>query len=153
MQERDARMFGVQLMLDYLSLFVWSFLAATLVPIGSEVALVAVIYRHHVVWLPVVVATVGNYGGACTTYWLGWRAGQTWSGHVHLSPQHIRARTMVQRYGAIVLLLSWVPLLGDVLVAVAGAARVPFARFSWWVFVGKAARYSIVGTTAYALLR
>lgn len=58
----------------YGGLFAWSFLAATLLPIGSELALIAAV-RSEGVWLaPVLVATVGNYLGASTTYWIGRRA-------------------------------------------------------------------------------
>jgi membrane protein YqaA with SNARE-associated domain len=41
--------------------------------------------------------------------------------------------------------LSWVPLVGDALVALAGAARMPFAPFSIWTLAGKAARYAVLG--------
>jgi membrane protein YqaA with SNARE-associated domain len=42
------------------------------------------------------------------------------------------------------MLLSWVPLIGDVLVALAGAARMPFWRFAIWTALGKCARYVAV---------
>lgn len=53
-----------------------------------------------------------------------------------------RASALVRRYGAPALLLSWVPLLGDAIVAAAGAARMQFLLFSLWTLVGKAARYA-----------
>ena len=46
------------------------------------------------------------------------------------------------------MLLSWVPLVGDVLVLLAGAARMPIGRFLVWVTVGKAARYVAVALAA-----
>ena len=57
--------------LAYATLFGWSFLAATIVPLGSEPALVALIARGYSVPTVVAVATVGNYLGACTTYGSG----------------------------------------------------------------------------------
>jgi membrane protein YqaA with SNARE-associated domain len=42
------------------------------------------------------------------------------------------------------MLLSWVPLVGDVLVALAGAARMPFGMFAVWTALGKCARYVAV---------
>ena len=42
------------------------------------------------------------------------------------------------------MLLSWVPLIGDVLVALAGAARMPFWKFAAWTAVGKCGRYVAV---------
>lgn len=93
-------------------------------------------------WLvPVLVATLGNTLGACTTYWLG-RAAMTVASPT--SPKVQRAARLLQRYGAPSLLLSWVPLIGDVLVVLAGAARVPFWTFTAWAAVGKCARYAAV---------
>ena len=48
------------------------------------------------------------------------------------------------------MIFSWVPILGDALVAAAGAAEMPFAGFSIWVVVGKAMRYAAVAWGAYA---
>jgi membrane protein YqaA with SNARE-associated domain len=42
------------------------------------------------------------------------------------------------------MLLSWVPLLGDILVLLAGAARMPAGRVAAWTLLGKAARYVVV---------
>ncbi|MDQ3170834.1 MAG: hypothetical protein M3Q55_11905, partial [Acidobacteriota bacterium] len=57
----------------YLTLFAWSFLAATIIPLGSEPALVVLVRRAYPFWPLVAVATCGNYLGACTTYWLAKR--------------------------------------------------------------------------------
>ena len=64
----------VNLITAYGGLFIWSFLAATLLPIGSEVALIALVRSEEQLFAPVVVATIGNYLGSCTTYWIGRRA-------------------------------------------------------------------------------
>jgi membrane protein YqaA with SNARE-associated domain len=53
-----------------------------------------------------------------------------------------RAASLVRRYGAPALLLSWVPLIGDAIVAAAGAARMNPIAFSLWTIAGKAARYA-----------
>jgi membrane protein YqaA with SNARE-associated domain len=59
-----------------------------------------------------------------------------------------RASALIARYGPPVLLLSWVPVVGDALVALAGGARMPFGRFSTWTFIGKAVRYAVLGWVA-----
>lgn len=51
---------------------------------------------------------------------------------------------LLDRYGRPALLLSWVPIVGDAIVAAAGVVKVPFAPFSLWVIIGKAARYAAV---------
>ncbi len=63
-------------LLAYAGLFGWSFLAATLLPLSSEAPLALLVRSHNQIVLPVLVATLGNYLGACTAYWLGRRAAQ-----------------------------------------------------------------------------
>lgn len=130
-------------------LFAWSFLAATVLPLGSEVPLVLAVHRLDALVLPVAVATAGNLLGACTTFWLGRRV----AARVRRSPtpREERALRALRRWGPLALALSWVPLLGDVLVAVAGATGVPFRAFLPWTFAGKFARYVAVAWTAHAL--
>lgn len=105
--------------MDLLTLFVWSFLASTILPLGSEPALVEIVRRRDAVALPVTIATVGNYLGAWTMYALTMSAVPA-------------------------LLLSWVPLLGDAIVAAAGVARIRFVPISLWTIAGKAARYAVL---------
>lgn len=110
-------------------------------PLSSEVPLGVVVTQSGTWVVPVLVATLGNTLGACTTYWLG-RAAMTVASPT--SPKVQRAARLLQRYGAPSLLLSWVPLIGDVLVVLAGAARLPFWTFTAWAAAGKGARYAAV---------
>jgi membrane protein YqaA with SNARE-associated domain len=128
----------------YLTLFAWSFLAATLLPLGSEPALVALVLEGYPIGPLVAVATAGNYLGACTTYWIGRRAAEALASRHAASPRSDRAASLVRRFGQPVMILSWVPLIGDALVAAAGAVRMPFWAFSFWVLLGKALRYVAV---------
>lgn len=127
--------------MELVALFFWSFLAATILPLGSEPALAAIVARGDALLLPVAVATLGNYLGACTTYALA----SVVSSRLEDRPvtrRTERAASLVRRYGAPALLLSWVPLLGDAIVAAAGLARMPFVPFSIWTGVGKLGRYA-----------
>jgi membrane protein YqaA with SNARE-associated domain len=133
----------------YGALFAWSFLAATLLPIGSELALIGAVRSEGAWFVPVVVATAGNYLGACTTYWIGRRAATALGRDA--AAEDSRAARLMRRYGQPSLLLSWVPLVGDALVALAGGVRVPFGSFSVWVVAGKAARYAVVAWVAQAM--
>ena len=132
----------------YLTLFGWSFLAATILPLGSEPALVFLVRDGYPILPLLVVATAGNYIGACTTFALARLARERMAPAVPLSPRHERALRLINRYGPPAMLLSWVPLIGDVLVAAAGAAGMRFTVFSAWTIVGKAARYAAVAWAA-----
>ena len=84
-------------------LFAWSFAAATIVPLSSEVPLALVVRHSGNLLVPVLVATAGNSLGACTTYWLG-RAAVT-----VVSPESgkvRRAGALLSRYGPPAMFLS-----------------------------------------------
>lgn len=122
-------------------LFASSFLAATLLPGGSEVVLVAVLASGAAtLWPALAVATVGNTLGGMSSYLIG-----------RLVPQKQfsgRALGWVRRWGAPVLLLSWVPIIGDALCVAAGWVRLN----PWWstlfIAVGKFARYYVIARLA-----
>ncbi len=142
----------LSLLTIYAGLFAWSFLASTLLPLGSEAALIAIVRTEEQVFVPVVVATAGNYLGACTTYWLGRRAAQALGKDQREGEtRDTRAARLLRRYGQSALLLSWVPLIGDALVVLAGGMKLPFLQFSFWTLLGKAARYLVVAWAASVL--
>lgn len=127
--------------MDLVTLFAWSFLAATILPLGSEPALAAIVNRRETVLLPVTIATLGNYLGACTTYALAMSASKAVRSERALRRME-RAAGIVRNYGPPALLLSWIPILGDAIVAAAGAARMALLPFSLWTLAAKAARYA-----------
>lgn len=135
-------------MIAYLALFAWSFLAATILPLASEPMLVALVRSSDGIAGPVLVATAGNYLGACTTYWLARAAARRVGPVAKAVASHARATRLLERLGQPALLLSWVPIVGDAIVAVAGAVGIGFAPFSLWVIAGKLARYAVVGWLA-----
>ena len=124
------------------ALFASSFLAATLLPGGSEAVLFGVLKLHPgQLWAALAVATAGNTLGGLSSYLIG-----------RIIPQKhaLKGLATVQRYGAPVLLLSWVPLIGDPLCVAAGWLRLN----PWWsalyIAVGKLARYWVIGHWAVA---
>ncbi len=130
----------------YPALFALSFLAATLIPLGSEWLLVALLLDRHDPVVSVAVATTGNYLGACTTWLIG-AFGGSWLVRKVLridEQAETRARELYARYGAWSLLFSWLPVVGDPLCLVGGVLRIGFGRFSLLVATGKLARYATV---------
>ncbi len=120
----------------FVGLFIASFLAATLLPGGSEVVLIAVIAQHpDEIVKAVAVATVGNTLGGASSFLIGW-----------LLPNRAQHKAIIylHKYGYWALLFSWVPLFGDALCVAAG-----WLRFNPWVSlllfaVGKLFRYLLV---------
>jgi len=130
-----------------LTLFFLSFLASTIIPIGSEWLLVALLLKGHDPALSIVTATMGNTLGACTTYWIGlWGAPLFTEKALRMSAEDKqKAERIYSRYGSWSLLLSWLPVIGDPLCLVGGALSIRFAHFLLLVFSGKLVRYVLVG--------
>ena len=136
-------------MLDFLAeygllgLFVGSFLAATVVPFSADVLLVGMLVAdvNSAVAL-LVVATLGNWIGGITSYGIG-RAGKwEWIERLHVSRESLeKQKTRIERFGAPIALLTWVPFIGDVFAVALGFYRVKFLPAIFWMLVGKGARF------------
>lgn len=134
----------------YPALFLVSFLAASLLPLGSEWLVALHVAAGGTTSTIVAVATAGNLLGAMTTYWIGLKGGD-WLVRTALRISHAqqdRAAGIFRRYGAWSLLFSWLPVVGDPLCLVGGILRVPFAQFSMLVAIGKCGRYATVAWLA-----
>ncbi|ROW62828.1 DedA family protein [Cronobacter malonaticus] len=126
--------------LSLLSLFTSSFLSATLLPGSSEAVLVALLVSVKTApWLLVLTATIGNSLGGLTNVILGrlfpLRESSRWQE---------RAQGWLQRFGTPALLLSWLPLVGDLLCLLAGWLRLPWGPVIFFLCLGKALRYIII---------
>ena len=126
--------------LSLASLFASSFLSATLLPGNSEVVLVALrLSGVSQPWLLVVIATMGNSLGGLTNVILGrffpLREKSRWQE---------KAVGWLKRYGAATLLLSWMPVIGDLLCLLAGWMRISWGPVLFFLCLGKALRYVLV---------
>ncbi|MDD2898432.1 MAG: DedA family protein [Desulfuromonadaceae bacterium] len=139
----------------YVSLFFLSFLASTLLPLGSEWLLVMMLIGGFDPVSSVAIATCGNYLGAVLTYLIGIQGGSWLIERVLRvsSEQQDRARSYYRRYGSFSLLFSWLPVIGDPLCLVGGMLRVNFGLFSLLVATGKLIRYVVTAWIALAAAR
>jgi len=129
----------------YLTLFTVAFLAATLLPIGSEALLLYDISQNYSLVLLWTFATLGNTLGSMVNYWLGLKGEAYLERKGHVSAEKMeKARSFFNRYGGGTLLLSWVPIIGDPLTFMAGVLRYDFKWFTLIVTVAKGTRYAIV---------
>ena len=137
-------------MTAYLALFAWSFLAATVLPLASEPMLVALVRTRDEMMVPVLVATAGNYLGACTTYFIARAAARRVAVVAEAVKGHGRAVALIERFGQPALLLSWVPIIGDALCIASGWLRQNVLAATGFMAVGKLARYIVVAYAAHA---
>lgn len=126
------------------TVFVVSFISATLLPLGSEPVVFGLVQLDPTMFWPVVlVATLGNTLGGALDWWLGWGASKV-ADKYGKSAHHIRALTWLEKLGPKACLLAWLPLVGDPLCAVAGWLRLPFWPCLVYMAVGKFARYLLM---------
>ncbi|MCU5773046.1 DedA family protein [Erwiniaceae bacterium BAC15a-03b] len=129
--------------LSFGSLFASSFLSATLLPGSSEVLLVALLMAGKLsVTGLIFIAALGNTLGGLTNIFIGRLLPQT----TQQGRWHDTATAWLHRFGPAALLLSWLPLVGDLLCVMAG-----WLRFSWlpvvlFLAIGKTLRYIVVAT-------
>ena len=129
----------------YSGLFTLSFLASTIIPLGSEGLLVILVKQNFNAMTLVLVATTGNFLGACTSYYIGLKGGGYAERFLRMGPDEIeKAEKYFSKYGSYVLLFTWLPFIGDVFTVVSGILRLKFAVFSILVFIGKFLRYLAV---------
>lgn len=134
----------VEFLAEYglIGLFVGSFLAATVVPFSADVLLVGMLVAGANPLATIVVATAGNWLGGITSYGIG-RAGKwEWIERLHVSRESLeRQKARIDRFGAPIALLTWVPFVGDVFAVALGFYRVKFLPAILWMLVGKGARF------------
>jgi len=130
----------------YLYLFLLSFVASTIIPLGSEWLLVALLLKSLDPVTLLFSATAGNFLGACTTYIIAIYCTPIITEKVlRISESSLaRASSLYKTYGSWSLLLSWLPIIGDPLCFIGGAFKVPFIKFSLMVLTGKFARYAFI---------
>lgn len=131
----------------YAGLFLTAFVAATILPMQSEAALVGLLLLDaQPVWLLVTVASIGNVLGSAVNWLLGrFIARYRDRRWFPVKPAALdRAQAWYRRYGKWSLLLSWMPIIGDPLTVAAGVLREPFAVFLLLVAVAKVGRYLVL---------
>lgn len=128
-------------------LAVSAFTSATILPGNSELALLAFLHKWpEWLWPALCIVSVANTLGSLTSVWLGRIA--------PAKPLSPRLTLWFNRFGPAVLLLAWVPFIGDALPLAAGWLRLRWLPCVIWLTVGKTARYLVLawGMLSFASL-
>ena len=137
----------------YLSLFLTAFASATLLPGGSEALFVYLLNENLNPLFLLFIATLGNTLGAFVNFGLGKYASTFALSKGYMSEKYLqKASSLFEKYGAVSLLFSWLPIIGDPLTFVAGMVRYPWWKFVLIVGVAKWARYVFVYLSFAALM-
>jgi membrane protein YqaA with SNARE-associated domain len=126
-------------------LFLSSFTSATILPGSSEILLTAMLVEgswSH--WQLFIMATSGNVLGSILTFYMGYFIYAKKPIDFSENKHYRRVHDVIQRWGWSSLLLSWLPIFGDVFCLLAGWLRLnPVLSFIAIIF-GKAIRYAIL---------
>ena len=134
--------------LQLISLFFSSFLAATILPISSELhfAYIANINTSNEISLFLLVATLGNSLGGVTCYILGRLGKWEWlSKYFKIrSDSMLKYKVTLESYGGWPALLCWLPIIGDPIAVYFGLMKAPIKSFILFMTVGKFLRYLFI---------
>jgi len=139
--------------LGYYGLFLAAFLAATVLPFSSEGILVAMFLGGYDPILTVAIATIGNWAGGMTSYFLGYAGKWQWlEKYFKVKKKNSdKWKIRADKYGAWLALLCWAPIIGDVIAIALGVFRVNAFRVAVLMGAGKLARYIVLAwITFYA---
>lgn len=132
--------------LGYFGLFIAAFLAATILPLSSEIVLSTLLLNGLSPVTLVIIATIGNVSGSLTNYALGyWASLEVIRRWLKISEtEFLRAEQRFVKYGLISLCFAWLPVIGDPLTVIAGVLRIRLLWFVLLVTAGKLVRYIVI---------
>jgi len=134
-------------MFAYLSLFIVSFLAATILPFSSEAILATYLLSEiYNKFLLIFFASFGNILGSIFNWFLGiyFLKFQDKKWFPFTNTQIDRSSRWFIKYGKWSLLFAWVPIIGDPITFIAGTMRIKFLIFLLLVSFGKIMRYFFI---------
>ena len=132
-----------------LALFFSAFLAATIVPVSSEVAFLAALANDMPFLTAMTVASSGNILAIIANYWFGYWLYDKTKDKLRSSKSGQWSLDYGHKYGYFILAFSWLPVIGDPLTLVAGVLRL---NFVWFVIIAgslRVARYYILSEMVF----
>jgi membrane protein YqaA with SNARE-associated domain len=136
----------IELVLEYglPGLFIVSFLAATLLPFSSEVALFTAVSVGLPADEALIWASSGNILACIFNYGLGYFARTKADRSLQSSRWGKKATELWEKYGVWSLLMNWAPLIGDPITVLAGLGRTRFWIFLLMVTLLRTGRYVLI---------
>ena len=131
--------------MTYITLFITALISATLFPLGSEALLIYDITEGYNVYLLLLFATLGNSLGSVINYYMALKGEEFLLEKKVLSEKHIiKGKFYFDKYGSWIILLSWLPIVGDTITFVAGLLKYDFKKFLILVTISKLSRYLFI---------
>ena len=131
--------------LGYLGLFITCFLAATILPIASEVFLITMLAAKYDPFSSLLIASTGNTLGSYLNFGIGYIGNPDWLKKLRVKQKTIESwEASIQKYGVWLALLSWLPIVGDIIGIALGFFRANIFWSFLFMAIGKFIRYLLV---------
>ena len=127
-----------------LLIFLSSFLAATIIPLNSEIVLSLLIANNYPITICLLTASIGNWLGGITSYGLG-RLGKWYYLEKYFGIKESRIldiKKYTSKMKSLLAFFCWLPVIGDAIAVALGFFRVNFFKVALWMFIGKIIRYA-----------
>lgn len=126
-----------------IGLFIGSLLSATVIPFSSDILLLGMLATGANIPVCVVVATLGNWAGGMVSYYMGYVGRWEWLEKYFKVRRDTleKQKKLVDRYGATLALLSWLPVVGDVFAIALGFYKLNSRLCALYMFIGKGTRF------------
>ena len=131
--------------LGLFGLFLGCLLSATIIPFSSEALVAGAMAMRYPVGLIILVASLGNTAGGMISFLMGWLCKWEWLERYFKVKREklMRVHDRIAHYGLWAALLTWLPIVGDLIAIAMGLMRLN----PWWtmviMFIGKMARYVV----------
>lgn len=137
-------MFGLE-NLGLLGLFIGTFLAATILPFSSDALYISILLLTKDPVGCMIVGTLGNWLGGVTTYFLGRCARWSWLEKTFKIKRETleKQKVKIDKYGVWIALISWVPVVGDVIAIALGFYKTKAVPTLLLLLAGKALRFAV----------
>ncbi|MBI3134046.1 MAG: DedA family protein [Bacteroidetes bacterium] len=132
--------------LGYFGLFIGCFLSSTLLPFPSDVIVIGIYELGYPVVPCLVIATIANLLGGLTNYYIGYKGNtEKLIQKFKLNRDKLNAwEKRLSKWGIYLGLLSWVPFIGDPMIAALGFFKVRFFPLALMMLIGKFIRYLVL---------
>ncbi len=136
--------------LGYLGLFIGSFLASTIIPLSADLLLVGILAVGGNIWICLITATLGNWLGGLTSYWIGWIGKWKWIERwFKVKPAQLeKQKANIDKYGSLLAFFTWLPLVGDLFAIALGFYKINPKLSALYMLIGRFSRF-LVWTLLY----
>lgn len=131
--------------IGYFGLFIGSFLASTVVPFSADALLIGCLVAKLNAVTCLIVATLGNWLGGLTSYFLGWLGNmeriEKW---FKITPGKLeQQQTKIEKWGSLLAFVTWLPFVGDVFAIALGFYKINWKICALWMLVGRFIRFVV----------